>query len=44
MDRIDRQLLGLLQRDARISNTALADRVGLSESACAASARSKKAA
>jgi Lrp/AsnC family leucine-responsive transcriptional regulator len=34
MDRIDRQLLGLLQRDARISNAALADRIGLSESAC----------
>jgi DNA-binding Lrp family transcriptional regulator len=34
MDRIDRQILDVLQRDARISNTALAERVGLSESAC----------
>jgi Lrp/AsnC family transcriptional regulator, leucine-responsive regulatory protein len=34
MDRIDRQILEVLQRDARISNTALAERVGLSESAC----------
>jgi len=34
MDRIDRQILEVLQRDARSSNAALAERVGLSESAC----------
>ena len=33
-DRIDRAILHELQSDARISNSALADRVALSESAC----------
>jgi Lrp/AsnC family leucine-responsive transcriptional regulator len=34
MDRIDRAILHELQLDARLSNTALADRINLSESAC----------
>ena len=34
LDRIDRAILHELQMDARLSNTALAGRVGLSESAC----------
>jgi Lrp/AsnC family leucine-responsive transcriptional regulator len=34
LDRIDRQLLALLQRDGRITNTDLAQRVSLSQSAC----------
>ena len=34
MDRIDEQILRVLGRDGRISNLALADRVGLSPSAC----------
>ena len=34
MDRIDRQLLELLQRDGSLTNQALADAVALSESAC----------
>ncbi|MGB0660705.1 MAG: Lrp/AsnC family transcriptional regulator [Mangrovicoccus sp.] len=34
MDDIDRIILRELSRDGRISNTALADRVGLSASAC----------
>lgn len=34
LDRIDRAILHELQLDARLSNTALADRVALSESAC----------
>ena len=34
LDRIDRAILHELQSDARLSNTALADRVALSESAC----------
>jgi len=33
-DRYDRQILGLLQREGRISNQDLADRVNLSPSAC----------
>ena len=33
-DRIDRQILHELQADARLTNTALAERVNLSESAC----------
>jgi len=33
-DRYDRQILGLLQREGRISNQELADRVSLSPSAC----------
>lgn len=33
-DRIDRLILETLQRDARITNAALADKVSLSESAC----------
>ena len=32
-DRLDRAILHQLQKDARISNTALADKIGLSESA-----------
>jgi len=34
LDRYDRQILGLLQREGRISNQELADRVSLSPSAC----------
>jgi DNA-binding Lrp family transcriptional regulator len=34
LDRIDQKLLALLQADGRISNTDLAQRVGLSQSAC----------
>jgi Lrp/AsnC family transcriptional regulator, leucine-responsive regulatory protein len=34
LDRYDRAILRLLQQDARITNTALADKVSLSESAC----------
>jgi DNA-binding Lrp family transcriptional regulator len=34
LDTVDRHLLRLLQQDARASNQALADRVGLSPSAC----------
>jgi DNA-binding Lrp family transcriptional regulator len=33
-DEVDRTLLGELQRDVRVTNSALAQRVGLSESAC----------
>lgn len=33
-DRIDRQLLAALQADGRVTNTELAQRVGLSQSAC----------
>ncbi len=34
MDDIDRKILGLLQRDGRLTNAELADQVGLSVSAC----------
>jgi len=34
LDRYDRQILGLLQQDGRISNQELADRIALSPSAC----------
>jgi len=34
IDRVDRQILELLQRDGRITNAALAGQVHLSESAC----------
>jgi DNA-binding Lrp family transcriptional regulator len=34
LDRVDRKLLSLLQADGRMSNTELAERVGLSQSAC----------
>lgn len=34
LDHADRRILRELQQDARLSNTALAQRVGLSESAC----------
>lgn len=34
IDRTDRRLITALQRDARISNQALADRIGLSPSPC----------
>ncbi len=34
LDRIDRVILEVLQRDARITNAALAEKVSLSESAC----------
>ena len=33
LDRIDRRMLAVLQEDGRIANSALARRVGLSESA-----------
>ena len=35
LDRFDRRILDLLQRDARMSNLDLADRVGLSPTPCA---------
>ncbi|MFD2176147.1 Lrp/AsnC family transcriptional regulator [Veronia pacifica] len=35
MDRIDRQLLALMQKDARLTTAELADMVGLSPSPCA---------
>ena len=34
LDRIDRAILAALQQDGRLSNVELAERVGLSESAC----------
>lgn len=34
IDDIDRKILRVLERDGRVSNAALADRVGLSASAC----------
>ncbi|MBN9671482.1 Lrp/AsnC family transcriptional regulator [Roseibium aggregatum] len=34
LDRIDRKILDILQRDGRIANADLADKVGLSASAC----------
>lgn len=34
LDRIDRRILAELQRDARIANVALAERIGLSPSPC----------
>lgn len=34
MDRLDRAIIAQLQRDARLSNTELADRVGLTPSPC----------
>lgn len=34
LDKIDIAILGALQKDGRMSNAALADRVGLSQSAC----------
>jgi DNA-binding Lrp family transcriptional regulator len=34
MDKIDLRILGELRRDGRIANTVLAEKVGLSESAC----------
>ena len=34
LDRYDRAILRLLQQDARITNTSLAEKVSLSESAC----------
>ncbi len=34
MDRIDRKILALLQKDASIANNALAERVGLAPSSC----------
>ena len=34
IDKIDRAILRVLQKDGRLSNVQLADRVGLSESAC----------
>ncbi len=36
LDRIDRKLVDLLQNDARMTNKALADRVGLAPSTCLA--------
>jgi len=35
LDKIDREILALIQRDGRISNATLAERVGLSETPCA---------
>ena len=34
MDKLDRSILSILQENARISNVDLADRIGLSASAC----------
>jgi len=34
LDRIDRQILGLLQRDGRITNQALSEKIALSPRAC----------
>src|SRR6516162_11675378 len=34
LDRVDRLILDVLQKDARITNAALAERANLSESAC----------
>ena len=34
IDRIDRRILGILQRDGRVTNARLAERVNLSASAC----------
>jgi len=34
LDKIDRAILGVLQENARISNVEMAERVGLSQSAC----------
>ena len=34
LDRIDLAILETLQQDARITNAALAERIGLSQSAC----------
>ena len=39
LDRIDRRILANLQAEARLTNQALADRVGLSPSACLARVR-----
>lgn len=39
IDRIDRKILAVLQRDGRITNAALADAVALSPSACLARVR-----
>ena len=39
IDRIDRRILAVLQRDARITNAALAEAVALSPSACLARVR-----
>ncbi|MEP6589938.1 MAG: Lrp/AsnC family transcriptional regulator [Gemmatimonadota bacterium] len=39
LDRTDREILGWLQQDARISNKALASRVGLAPSSCLARVR-----
>jgi len=35
LDKIDREILALIQRDGRISNATLAERIGLSETPCA---------
>ena len=43
LDRIDRLILEVLQRDARITNAALAERANLSESACLRRVRSLEA-
>jgi len=43
LDRTDRLILELLQRDARITNAALAEQVHLSESACLRRVRSLEA-
>lgn len=34
LDHVDRKLVGLLQQDGRLTNAELAERVGLSQSAC----------
>ena len=34
LDRLDRQILHVLQQDGRISNQDLAERIGLSSSSC----------
>jgi DNA-binding Lrp family transcriptional regulator len=42
LDRYDRAILRLLQQDARITNTSLAEKVSLSESACLRRVRALK--
>jgi DNA-binding Lrp family transcriptional regulator len=43
LDNFDRRILDILQREGRISNQELADRIGLSASrACAACAASRR--
>lgn len=40
LDRADKAILGILQKDARVSNVSLAEQIGLSEAACLRRVRS----